>query len=63
MDYSIDYDAIIFNLKNHAANALIEKFVGEKERERTMKLIHALNKRGVSTDLFLEALMEAATEE
>ena len=64
MEYSINFDALISQLKNEAYNKMIERFTpDEKSKKDTLKLLRALNKRGVATETFVEALIEASTEE
>lgn len=64
MDYSINLDAILYTIKNEALNKIMCDFSpDQKTKEMTNKLLRALNKRGVETQTFIDALVEASTAE
>lgn len=67
MDFSslekyFDMSKIKFDMENNLFNALIAQQAGNMDVESYMALqniIHAFNKRGVSTKITVEALIEA----
>lgn len=64
-EYKIDFAALVTEMLNESLNKTILKAVPGDAKEKTQfyKLLTALNKRGVSTQTFLDAIMEATTEE
>lgn len=62
MEYGVDFSALIYEIQNEALNKMIVKSVPGGDA-LVLKLIRALNKRGVSTQTFMDALIEANTAE
>ena len=69
MDYMKDFEALMKryfqNMEDKQYNGLIELMIGDPDSEvgkATLAVIHALNRRGVSSRIVFEAVMDAAKE-
>ncbi len=63
-EFKIDIAALFIEAMNTTQNKMLLGAVkGEAERKQFHKILTAFNKRGVSTQTILDALMEAFTEE
>lgn len=64
IEYKVNVDELLKQLFNGSMNKmLINAIPKEKDRKQFAKLLVALNKRGVSTQTFMEAILESVTEE
>lgn len=64
IEYKINVDELLKQLFNGSMNKmLIDAIHKEKDRKQFAKLLVALNKRGVSTQTFMEAILESFTDE
>ena len=60
IDVKFDSNALLVEMENATLNRfLVYMQPNQKEKERTRRLLQALNKRGVPTRIFAEALTEA----
>ena len=63
-EYKINIAALLIEAMNNNLNKMILNTIpGDIEKQQFHKFLIALNKRGVSTQTFIDAIMEAMTEE
>lgn len=69
MDYMEDFEALLKryfeNMEDKLYNSLIEQVIGDTDSEvgkATLAVIRAFNRRGVSSRVVFEAVMDAAKE-
>ena len=64
IEYKVDVGELLKQAFNSSMNKmLIDAIPQSKEKKQFAKLLVALNKRGVSTQTFMEAILESVTEE
>lgn len=66
IEYKVNVDELLKQLFNGSMNKMLIDTIPkakEKDRKQIAKLLVALNKRGVSTQTFMEAILESVTEE
>jgi hypothetical protein len=66
IEYKVDVGELLKQAFNSSMNKMLIDAIPqskEKDRKQFAKLLVALNKRGVSTQIFMEAILESVTEE
>lgn len=66
IEYKVNVDELLKQLFNGSMNKMLIDTIPkakENDRKQFAKLLVALNKRGVSTQTFMEAILESVTEE
>jgi hypothetical protein len=62
--YSVNLDGIINEIKNMTINNMVLMAINDEEQNKNVKkFLRAFNKRGVSSEIVMSAMLEIAKEE
>lgn len=62
--YSVNLDGIINEIKNMTINNMVLMAINDEEQNKNVKkFLRAFNKRGVSSEIVMSAILEIAKEE
>ena len=63
-EYSLNYGAIINEIKNMTLNKMVLMAIQDEEQHKSVqKFLRAFNKRGVSSEIVMEVMLEVAKED